>query len=65
MLDDTYLRERMVRELVEARGVRDPRVLAAMRGSPSTIRAGIQTIVDPARRAWAIAVRVAAGRRPG
>lgn len=34
MLDDTYLRERMVRELVEARGVRDPRVLAAMREVP-------------------------------
>jgi len=28
------LRERMVRELVEARGVRDPRVLAAMRQVP-------------------------------
>jgi len=34
VLDDTYLRERMVRELVEARGVRDPRVLAAMREVP-------------------------------
>ena len=34
MLDDTYLRERMVRELVEARGVRDPRVLAALREVP-------------------------------
>jgi protein-L-isoaspartate(D-aspartate) O-methyltransferase len=34
MLDDTFLRERMVRELVEARGVRDARVLAAMREVP-------------------------------
>lgn len=34
MLDDTYLRERMVRELVEARGIRDPHVLAAMREVP-------------------------------
>jgi len=34
MLNDTFLRERMVRELVEARGVRDPRVLAAMREVP-------------------------------
>ena len=34
MLDDTYLRERMVRELVEARGVRDARVLAALREVP-------------------------------
>jgi protein-L-isoaspartate(D-aspartate) O-methyltransferase len=34
VLDDTYLRERMVRELVEARGVRDPRVLSAMREVP-------------------------------
>ena len=30
----SLLRERMVRELVEARGVRDPRVLAAMRKVP-------------------------------
>jgi len=34
VLDDTYLRERMVRELVESRGVRDERVLAAMREVP-------------------------------
>jgi len=34
MLNDTFLRERMVRELVEARGIRDPRVLAAMREVP-------------------------------
>ncbi|MFN7940438.1 MAG: protein-L-isoaspartate(D-aspartate) O-methyltransferase [Thermoanaerobaculia bacterium] len=34
MLDDTILRERMVRELLEARGIRDPRVLAAMREVP-------------------------------
>jgi protein-L-isoaspartate(D-aspartate) O-methyltransferase len=34
VLDDTLLRERMVRELVEARGVRDPRVLAALREVP-------------------------------
>ena len=34
MLDDTYLRERMVRELVQSRGVRDERVLAAMREVP-------------------------------
>jgi len=34
MLNDTYERERMVRELVEARGVRDRRVLAAMREVP-------------------------------
>ena len=34
MFDDTYHRERMVRELVEARGIRDPRVLAAMREVP-------------------------------
>ncbi len=34
MLGDTVLRERMVRELVEARGVHDARVLAAMREVP-------------------------------
>jgi len=34
MLGDTVLRERMVRELVEARGVTDARVLAAMREVP-------------------------------
>ena len=34
MLGDTVLRERMVRELVEARGITDPRVLAAMREVP-------------------------------
>ena len=34
MRNDTYERERMVRELVEARGVRDARVLAAMREVP-------------------------------
>jgi len=34
MLGDTVLRERMVRELLEARGIRDPRVLAAMREVP-------------------------------
>ncbi len=34
MFDDTYHRERMVRELVEARGIRDPRVLAALREVP-------------------------------
>jgi protein-L-isoaspartate(D-aspartate) O-methyltransferase len=34
MLNDTFERERMVRELVEARGVRDPRVLAALREVP-------------------------------
>lgn len=34
MLGDTILRERMVRELLEARGIRDPRVLAAMREVP-------------------------------
>jgi len=34
MLNDTFERERMVRELVEARGVRDRRVLAAMREVP-------------------------------
>jgi protein-L-isoaspartate(D-aspartate) O-methyltransferase len=34
LLGDTVLRERMVRELVEARGIRDPRVLAAMREVP-------------------------------
>jgi len=34
VFDDTYHRERMVRELVEARGIRDPRVLAAMREVP-------------------------------
>lgn len=33
-MDDTYQRERMVRELLEARGVRDARVLAAMREVP-------------------------------
>jgi protein-L-isoaspartate(D-aspartate) O-methyltransferase len=34
VLDDTFLRERMVRELLEARGIRDTRVLAAMREVP-------------------------------
>ncbi len=34
MLGDTILRERMVRELLEARGIRDLRVLAAMREVP-------------------------------
>ncbi|HNU82533.1 MAG TPA: protein-L-isoaspartate(D-aspartate) O-methyltransferase [Thermoanaerobaculia bacterium] len=34
MSDFTLLRERMVRETIEARGVRDPRVLAAMREVP-------------------------------
>jgi len=34
VLNDTFLRERMVRELVEKRGIRDPRVLAAMREVP-------------------------------
>ncbi len=34
MLEDTYLRERMVRELIAARGVSDRRVLAAMREVP-------------------------------
>ncbi len=34
MLDDTLARDRMVRELIERRGVRDPRVLAAMREVP-------------------------------
>jgi protein-L-isoaspartate(D-aspartate) O-methyltransferase len=34
VLNDTLERERMVRELVEARGVRDRRVLAAMREVP-------------------------------
>jgi protein-L-isoaspartate(D-aspartate) O-methyltransferase len=34
VFDDTYHRERMVRELLEARGIRDPRVLAAMREVP-------------------------------
>ncbi len=34
MIGETLLRDRMVRELVEARGVRDPRVLAAMREVP-------------------------------
>ena len=34
MLNDTYERERMVRELVEARGVRDRRVLDALREVP-------------------------------
>ena len=34
MLNDTFLRERMVRELVEKRGIRDARVLAAMREVP-------------------------------
>lgn len=34
MLADTYLREQMVRELVEQRGVRDSRVLSAMREVP-------------------------------
>jgi protein-L-isoaspartate(D-aspartate) O-methyltransferase len=33
-MDDTRQRERMVRELLEARGIRDPRVLAAMREVP-------------------------------
>jgi protein-L-isoaspartate(D-aspartate) O-methyltransferase len=34
VLDDTFLRERMVRELLESRGIRDARVLAAMREVP-------------------------------
>ncbi len=34
MLDDTFLRERMVRELIESRGIHDSRVLAAMREVP-------------------------------
>jgi len=34
VLNDTFLRERMVRELVEKRGIRDARVLAAMREVP-------------------------------
>lgn len=34
MLNDTFQRERMVRELVEKRGIRDARVLAAMREVP-------------------------------
>jgi len=34
VFDDTYHRERMVRELLEARGIRNPRVLAAMREVP-------------------------------
>jgi protein-L-isoaspartate(D-aspartate) O-methyltransferase len=34
VLNDTFERERMVRELVEARGVRDARVLAALREVP-------------------------------
>ena len=34
MIADTFLREQMVRELVESRGVRDARVLAAMREVP-------------------------------
>lgn len=34
MLNDTYLRERMVRDLAEKRGIRDARVLAAMREVP-------------------------------
>jgi protein-L-isoaspartate(D-aspartate) O-methyltransferase len=34
MFADTYSREQMVRELIEARGVRDPKVLAAMREVP-------------------------------
>jgi len=34
VLDDTLARDRMVRELIERRGVRDPRVLAAMREVP-------------------------------
>jgi protein-L-isoaspartate(D-aspartate) O-methyltransferase len=34
VIDETFLRERMVRELVEARGIRDARVLAAMREVP-------------------------------
>jgi protein-L-isoaspartate(D-aspartate) O-methyltransferase len=34
MFADTFSREQMVRELIEARGVRDPRVLAAMREVP-------------------------------
>jgi protein-L-isoaspartate(D-aspartate) O-methyltransferase len=33
-VDDTYQRERLVRELLEARGIRDARVLAAMREVP-------------------------------
>jgi len=34
LLNDTFQRERMVRELVEKRGIRDARVLAAMREVP-------------------------------
>lgn len=34
MIADTFLREQMVRELVESRGVRDARVLGAMREVP-------------------------------
>ena len=34
MFADTYSREQMVRELIAGRGVRDPRVLAAMREVP-------------------------------
>jgi protein-L-isoaspartate(D-aspartate) O-methyltransferase len=34
LLNDTFLRERMVRELVEKRGIRDAGVLAAMREVP-------------------------------
>jgi protein-L-isoaspartate(D-aspartate) O-methyltransferase len=34
VLNDTFLRQRMVRELVEERGVKDKRVLAAMREVP-------------------------------
>jgi len=34
LLNDTYQRERMVRELLEKRGIRDARVLAAMREVP-------------------------------
>jgi protein-L-isoaspartate(D-aspartate) O-methyltransferase len=34
VIDETFLRERMVRELVEARGIKDARVIAAMREVP-------------------------------
>lgn len=34
LLNDTYQRERMVRDLLEKRGIRDPGVLAAMREVP-------------------------------
>lgn len=42
-------RERMVREQIEARGVRDPRVLAALRAVPRHV------FVPPEKRAWAYA----------